>query len=191
MKKNVPVRAAVAAAACAALLAGCGNLRTERMSGPPQIAPPGAASLFSTSDREFATQLAAGSLFELEAARLATQRAQHPEVRRYAQQLLEDHSRAHQKLAEIFRLKNFAAPAAPPAHKQAELVQLQALAGGSFDAAFIRQVGLRQHQSDIGLAEGVARQATDPSLRAWAVEALPALRRHHQAAQVIAGQLAG
>lgn len=182
---------AVSLAVAVTLLAGCGTLRTDRMDAPPARAPVGAASHFSTTDREFASQMAIGGLYEVEVSRLATQRAVAAPVKSYAQMLVSHHSQANQELLAILKVKNFAPPAGLPTEKQAKIARLQALSGPEFDREYIRLVGLQDHQADIALFERAARDAADPDLKAWVLKTLPVLRQHHQAAQGVAGQIAG
>lgn len=191
MKNTSHLLSAVSLAAAAALLAGCGTLRTDRMDAPPARAPVGAASHFNTTDREFATQMAIGGLYEVEVSRLATQRAVAAPVKSYAQMLVSNHAQANRELLDILKVKNFAPPAGLPTEKQAKIARLQALNGPEFDREYIRLVGLQDHQADIALFERAARDAADPDLKAWVLKTLPVLRQHHQAAQGVAGQIAG
>jgi putative membrane protein len=161
------------------------------MDAPPARAPVGADSHFNTTDREFATQMAGGGLYEVEVSRLAAQRAVAVPVKNYAQMLVAHHSQANQELLAILKVKNFAPPAGLPADKQAKIARLRALSGPEFDREYIRLVGLLDHLADIALFERAARDAADPDLKAWVLKTLPVLRQHHQAAQAVAGQIAG
>lgn len=178
----------VALAAALTLATACGSTTTTLGAAP---AVPGAASHFNTTDREFVTQAATGGLYEVEVSRLAAQRALNVQVKNYAQMLVGHHSQANSELADIMKVKAFAPPAGLPADKQAKLARLQALSGAEFDREYVRLVGVQDHQADIALFERAARDAADPDLKAWVLKTLPTLRNHLQAAQNLAGQLAG
>ncbi len=187
MKKTTLL--AIPLALAAVLSAGCAATRTTGMGAAP--APVGAASHFSTTDREFATQAAGGGLYEVEVSRIAASRAADPQVRSYAQMLVTHHAAANDQLMGIFKVKNFQPPASMPADKQAKLARIQALSGPELDREYIRTVGLGDHQSDIALFERAARDTADPDLKAWFAKTLPTLRSHLQAAQALAGRMAG
>lgn len=190
--KNTTIRLAtlpLALAAALTLVTGCGSTRTGTLGAAPAL--PGAASHFTTSEREFATQAATGGLYEVEVSRLAAQRAVNVQVKNYAQMLVTHHTQANNELADIMKVKNFAPPAGLPADKQAKIARLQALSGAEFDREYVRLVGLQDHQADIALFERGARDSSDPDLKAWILKTLPTLRNHLQAAQNLAGMLAG
>ncbi|MES2936561.1 MAG: DUF4142 domain-containing protein [Pseudomonadota bacterium] len=171
------------------LSAGCAATMSTGMGAAP--APVGAASHFSTTDREFATQAAGGGLYEVEVSRLAAARAADPEVKSYAQMLVTHHSAANDQLMALFKVKNFQPPASLPADKQAVIARMQSLSGPAFDREYIRTVGLQDHTSDIALFERATRDSADPDLKAWFARTLPTLRSHLQAAQALAGRMAG
>ncbi|MBA2674683.1 DUF4142 domain-containing protein [Ramlibacter sp.] len=180
---------AIPLAVATVLSAGCAATMSTGMGAAP--APVGAASHFSTTDREFATQAAGGGLYEVEVSRIAAARAADPQVQGYAQMLVAHHTAANDQLMGIFKVKNFQPPASMPADKQAKLARMQALSGPELDREYIRTVGLGDHQSDIALFERAARDAADPDLKAWFAKTLPTLRSHLQAAQALAGRMAG
>ena len=64
-------------------------------------------------------------------------------------------------------------------------------AGAAFDEEFIRIAGVQDHQHAIAQFDQASRTLADADLQAWTVKTLPVLRTHLQAAQDIAGKLAG
>jgi putative membrane protein len=78
------------------------------------------------------------------------------------------------------------------AEKAAKLQRLQALRPSpDFDAAYVRVVGLEDDEQGIALLERARRETRDAGLAAWIDRTLPILRRDLQAAQQVAGALAG
>jgi putative membrane protein len=64
----------------------------------------------SGSDQRFVREAAEGGMAEVALGRLALERASSDEVKKFAQRLLDDHSRANQELARLARAKGVALP---------------------------------------------------------------------------------
>ena len=79
------------------------------------------------------------SLAEVEAGRLASQKAQDPEVRKFAERMVEQHGRQLQDLQRMAESKGVAAPNKPSGAQQAMLSELRAASGAQFDAVYMAQ----------------------------------------------------
>lgn len=168
-----------------ALCSGCATTAS------PVTVLPGAGSQFSTAERAFAMQAAAGGVYEAAAARLGAGRASDPRVRAYAEQLVTDHVQANGEFAVLLRAKGMAPPAGPTVDQAASLQQLGALATGlAFDRGFLQLVGIDQHVAGIALFEQARADVVDPDLRAWIDKTLTAMRSHLVSAQSLAALLA-
>ena len=144
-----------------------------------------AAASVAASDRSFMTRAAASGLFEVEAARMAADKAQDEAVKRYASMLVEHHTAANQELMSLAQSKGVNLPATVPGSKRRELDKLQKASADRFDAEFVRQVGLKAHREDVKLFREASRRAEDPALKAWAAKTLPTLEKHLSEAQAL------
>jgi putative membrane protein len=194
------------AVAAAFALAGCASHHTAMGAGsagsssaatgsapsaPTAGAPSAAAGPLAAMDREFATMAAGNGLYEVEVSRLAQSRATDPQVRNFAQMLVQHHTQANSELMTLLRGKGFTPPTAMPPDKQAKIQRLSQLSGAEFDRQYIQVTGIQDHQADVALFERASREAADPQLKGWAAKTLLVLRQHLQAAQGIAGRMAG
>jgi putative membrane protein len=174
-------------AATALLASGCaagGGATTATVGASPRGRLVG-------DDFMFAMQAADGGLYEVEAGRLATTRATRPEVQRFGQMLVDHHTAANAELIELLQARAVRPPAAMPSQMSYRLARLAAADAREFDSQFVRTVGVDEHRQQVGLFERASREVQDPALRAWFVKTLPALRSHLNAAQTLAGSLAG
>lgn len=185
MRKHNVITALLLAAAAA--VAGCASEVDLRAPGTTL----GAAAALAPADMNFAMSAARGGLFEVEASRLAAAGATMPAVRGFAQMLVHDHTTANQQLAAVLHRKGLAVPSALPPHLQLQLRRLSRMSGASFDNAYIRMVGLQDHQRAIAAFERAIPSLSDRDLRDWAEKNLPVLRAHLRGAQDVAGLLAG
>lgn len=169
----------------AALAAGC--------AAPPEpVARAGTAGAARTSglqDPQFITAAVGNGRYEIQASRLAMYRAASPEVRGYAQMLVDHHTRANNELRALVRDRGMRLPGVLPRGKYAKLSRLASATGDEFDRTYIRLVGIEDHQTDIALFERASREARDPELRAWAGKTLPTLRSHLEAARSLSSTL--
>lgn len=185
--------------ATAAVLAGCGTPLHTAMMGGPAVAPapatitavaPAAARL-APADQQFIALAAGAGMQEVETARVAVSRAGSPQVRSYAQMLLDHHTANNRELMTLVSTKGHSvAPGLPPAAQQ-KVTTLSNLSGAVFDREFLRMTGVQDHAAAIAAFEQARTRVSDPDLRAYIDRSLPVLRQHLQAAQSLGGQLAG
>jgi putative membrane protein len=189
--KTLHVSTIVLMVAAATALGGCAQHRHTAMgaSAAPAAAP--VAARLAPADLAFANAAAGNDMYEIEVSRVALTRASNPQVRNYAQTLINHHTMSSNELIPILRAKGVQPPAALPPDKQAKLAQLSRLQGAEFDREYVRVSGVQDHQAAIALFDQASRTAADPDLRTFATKTLPVLRQHLQAAQTIAGTLAG
>jgi putative membrane protein len=174
-----------ACALCLLALAACAPM-------PPT--PPALPNLSAAPGQEpaFLSRVAADHLYEIEVSRLAARRATSPRVRSLAQALASHRAQARRQLATLMRARGVPVPERLAAEKAAKLQRLQALRPSpDFDAAYVRVVGLEDDEQGIALLERARRETRDAGLAAWIDRTLPILRRDLQAAQQVAGALAG
>ncbi|MEN3112734.1 DUF4142 domain-containing protein [Uliginosibacterium paludis] len=141
------------------------------------------------SDRNFVEKAAGAGLYEVEAARIAVERASAPGVKSFAQMLVVQHTAANDELKQLVSMRsNVELPTKLPATKRMALESLQRKSGKDFDREFIEQVGIEDHEDDIKLFEKASRDAEDSEVRAWAARKLPVLRQHLAAARRLPGE---
>jgi putative membrane protein len=151
----------------------------------------GAGASVARADRSFMTKVAGGGMFEVEAAKLAEQKATDPAIKEHAAKLVKDHTQANTELMQLASSKGVTLPAKLPRDKQGELDKLSKLSGAAFDRDFMRRVGIADHQADIKEFEKGSRSAKDPELKSWIDKTLPTLRDHLVQAQKIPATATG
>lgn len=173
-----------AAAVVAALVGACAPL------GPP--GQPAVVGVLPAAEPVLLSQVAANGLYEIEVSRLAASRATDPRVRSLAQEVASHRAHSRQQLAALMRARGLAVPARLPADKAAKLRRLQALRPSpQFDAAYVRVVGVEDHEAAILQLERVRRETRDAALASWIDRTLPVLKRDLQAARGVAREATG
>ena len=157
--------------------------------GTPQSAPGmPAAHQPNENDRLFVRQATIGGNAEVQFGQLAEQKSRTQPVRDFGHQMVADHGKANQQLAQLAKAANLPQPADLDEEHKALRGELDKLGGAQFDLAYIRgQVA--DHQKTAQLFEWEIGFGQDPQLKAFASEILPIVLRHLQMASNIELQL--
>jgi putative membrane protein len=174
-------------AASRAPVAAATHARTPASRATPH--EPAAPPRLTTAERLFASAAAANSLYEVEASKLALTCAESPQVKAFAQMMVEQLTQSNHELAALMRTKGMSPPRGLAADKLTKLHRLTELSEAKFDKGYVRSVGIDDRQADLARFERASREASDPELRAWISKALPTLRDHLEAAQKTAAAL--
>ena len=137
----------------------------------------------SGADRAFMLKAAGSGLYEVEVSKLAVDKAESADVKKYASMLADDHTKANAELVALAEARGVKLPAQPPANKRERITRISTMSGAAFDQAYVKQVGIGDHKADITMFEKASRTGKDPEIKAWVDGKLPKLREHLAAAQ--------
>lgn len=163
------------AAAMAALLAFASPALAQ-----PRLAP---------QDRAALQRLAQADLAEIQAGRLAQQKASTPEVKAFGGHVAEEHSKRLAQTRALAGSRGVATPSRPDEAQQEMLRNLRRFSGEDFERRFMALM-VEGHQDALRLAERTARQAKDPALKAHAEESAGHIKTHLHAARRLYASLA-
>ena len=145
------------------------------------------AAQLARGDRVFMKDAAENGRFEVEASRLALQRAASPQVRGLAEMMLRDHEAADSGLLRLSQVRGLTPPLMTNGHRKTLNLLVKAQ-GVGFDRVFVQQAGLQAHQASIRTFELAGKAVKDPELKAWIEATLPLMRNHLAAAQKLAAR---
>ena len=170
-------------------------LGTQSQTGSPPPADPAApaAGLGSTANRgdaltaaAFVRVAATSDLYEMEVSRLAEQRAQNEQLKRFAERMLRDHGKTTGELKGMLgQLQGVSAQQMPTRLDQQHetlMQQLQGAQGAEFDRLYAQQQ-VQSHQAAVDLFRAYAQSGDDEQLKRWASQTLPSLEEHLREAQ--------
>lgn len=138
------------------------------------------ADKLSWGDKRFVTKAADHGQSELALAQLASQQASNPEVRSFAQKLVNDHTKVNSELMKLAGNKNVKLDQEDS--KDRTYKRLSNRSGSDFDQEFVEQM-IDMHEADVKLFEKTAEDAKDQELRSFASRHVGHLREHLQRAQ--------
>ena len=146
----------------------------------------GGARKVSDGDNVFLRSAIQAGLYEVEISRRAAQRVQSSRVKQFARLLAEHHTASNDQLRRLAASKDVQLPNDMSEEKKQRIAALEKNGGTAFDRAFVREVGIADHQADIKLFEDAVRSAEDSDIRNWANRTLIVLREHLATAQGLA-----
>ncbi|MGH9941662.1 MAG: DUF4142 domain-containing protein [Pyrinomonadaceae bacterium] len=146
-----------------------------------------AGGSLSEDDREFMAEAAEGGMLEVELGRLAAQKAQSPEVKRFGQQMVDDHTKAGAELKQLAAAKGVTLPAAMNEDQRETVGDLSKLSGKEFDKDYVEEM-VDDHEKDVSAFESAAR-SNDAELKAFAAKTLPTLQGHLKMIREIKDQM--
>ena len=139
----------------------------------------------SVQDQNFAMQAAASDMFEVQSSQLALQKSRNPAVRRYAQMMIDAHTRTSDTLKTLAGQKGAAIPSALDPMQQQKLSVLEA-ASRSFDREYLSSQS-SAHQDAVQVFRTEVSSGTDPDMKAFAQQTLPDIEQHLAMARRIRG----
>ncbi|HEY0833842.1 MAG TPA: DUF4142 domain-containing protein [Azospirillum sp.] len=155
---------------------------------PAALAQSDPPAALDRQDQNFLNEAAILNLSELQMAKLAQERAETPEMKRFVDRLIQDHGKAMERLRGTAQDLDFRLPQEVDAPTRARLDDI-ANTGGAFDRRFMAEQE-DAHARAIKLFEAQARSNGHPAVRQYALSMLPDLRAHLDAARSLADLLA-
>lgn len=157
--------------------------------GTPQSAPGmPVPNQPNQNDRLFVYEATIGGNAEVDFGQLAEQKGRSAAVKDFARQMVADHGKANQQLAQLAQAANIPQPRELDEEHRAMRSRLEQLSGAEFDLAYIRgQVG--DHQEAAQLFEWEIGSGQDPQLKGFASQVLPIVLRHLEMARAVEYQL--
>lgn len=135
-------------------------------------------------DSDFVVEAASGSMMEVELGQLAAQKASSQEVKNFAQKMVNDHSKANERLRQIAQQKNIALPEGLADEHKKHVDDLREKSGHEFDKDYM-DLMVEDHEEDVEKFEEASEDLNDSDLRSWVNETLPTLRQHKEEAKQI------
>jgi putative membrane protein len=146
------------------------------------------ASSVNPADQQFLRKAAAGDLAEVELGKLAVQKALSNDVKKFGQQMIDDHSKASEHLKQLAGKKGTRLPSNMEAGMQTEKNRLSRFSGDQFDNAYMAQM-LKDHKQDVDDFRKESKTTQDREIRGFVTETLPILEDHLKKAETIAPDL--
>jgi putative membrane protein len=143
-----------------------------------------AADSVAHSDASFMKDAAQAGHSEVAGSKLALAKTSDPQVKAFAQQMIDDHTKAAQELQALASAKGVKLPSDESMTQKAkEKMMLSGADGANFDYRYADSIGVSAHQDAVKLFRKASTDAKDPDVKAFASKTLPTLEHHLQMAK--------
>jgi putative membrane protein len=149
-----------------------------------------AATLGSHDTGAFVDNLVQGNTYEIEAAKIAEQKAQSPDVKAFAKMMVRDHTALGNEAKPVIAKSGKTPPTSLDQRRQGFLDNLKAAGPQDFDKTYMDQQ-VAAHKETLSLLNGYAQNGDNADLKGLATKAAPTVQKHLDKAQSIDGKLAG
>jgi putative membrane protein len=140
---------------------------------PPAKNGPGK---LSAKDKRFMNEAAKGGMMEVEWGKLAAQNGKHPDVKKFGNRMVTDHSKANNELMALAKEERVQLPAAKSSGKWKS------------DKDYVDMM-VKDHEKDLAEFQAEAKDGTDPDLKKFADKTSKVVEMHLQMVKEIQGKL--
>lgn len=154
-----------------------GNGARSSTTGGPAIAK---------ADRQMMVDLAQGNLGEIAVAKMALVKSKNEETRKFAQQMIDDHTAAQQDVQKLASSKGVTLPTEPDKAHKTMADKMNAMAANTFDKQYRSHAGVDDHKHTVALLQKIQKNSEDADLKALAAKMLPTVQQHLKMGQQLA-----
>jgi putative membrane protein len=144
----------------------------------------------SMTDTHFAKEAAQGGMAEVKLGQLAEDKGVSDSVKNFGKRMVDDHSKAGDKLKRVASQENITLPTEIAAKDQVTYDRLSKLNGAAFDRAYAKDM-VKDHEGDIAAFQKEANGGKVDSLKSFASDTLPTLQDHLEEAKAMMKTVAG
>jgi predicted outer membrane protein len=160
---------------------GTSGAATQGASGAAGAAASGGT--MAKADQKILMDMAQANISEIEAGKLAQSKSQNDQVKAFAQQMIDDHTKALTEVQALAQKKGVTLPTEPDAKHTAMAAKLEKMTGDAFDKAYMSQAGVSDHKKVHAMLVKDEKRAKDADLKALAAKMTPVVEQHLKSAQ--------
>jgi putative membrane protein len=168
--KHWLVMSGLAAVLAMATTAGAGQEKPAAQAGAKH-------DTSASADAMFMRQASMDGMAEVEHGRAAAANAENDEVKKFAQRMVDDHSKAGEELKSLASQKHVTLATTLDQKHRAMQEKLGKMKGHAFDHAYMQHM-VEAHKQAVSLFQREAKSGKDSDARAWAEKTLPTLQEH-------------
>jgi len=149
------------------------------------------AQSLAKADEKALKDMAIANMAEVETGKIALQKSQNAEVKAFAQQMIDDHTKGLDEVKSVAQAKNVTLPNEPDAKHKAMAKKLQAMSGEKFDKAYMEMAGVKSHKEAHALVVKTQANAKDADVKGLAAKLQPTIDQHMGHVDQLAASIKG
>ena len=160
------------------VLNSCNQPRREKSGNAPE----NAEQKDQQRDARFAAMVYETNLLEIELGKVAQRNSASPEVQKFAQLMVDGHTKDNEELKVVAQQKSIRLPDTLSERGKRKFERLSEAKAEEFDRKYIRFM-IREHKDAIDAFEQQVEQGHDDVMKIWASETIPTIRHHLEMAE--------
>ncbi|MFB9861733.1 DUF4142 domain-containing protein [Rufibacter immobilis] len=136
------------------------------------------------TDAMFMMTAASSNMLEIQAGKLAAQKATNADVKKFAQMMVDHHTKANQEMMTLASQMKVTLPKTLMPPHQAMMDKLNSKTGKDFDEEYMDAMETA-HDMDIAMFQMKSNNAETPAVKAMATKTLPMLQSHKKMATAL------
>ncbi len=130
-----------------------------------------------SADKSFLVDAAQGNLAEISMAKLALEKSQDPNIRKFATRMIHDHEMLNQQMKPISMKLGVKEPSGPSLMEKAKYEELKLKSGNDFDRAYVEAM-VKDHNDDLKQFIDEVNKTADPELKTAVAKAEGVIKEH-------------
>jgi putative membrane protein len=164
------------------LMAGCASFAAAQTVSDIQAS--------QDQDKTFLKHAAEAGYAQVQLGELASRKASNPDVKAFAQKMVDDHTMLNNKLMPFDQQMGVKAPTSLDKKDQALYKALSGLSGDAFDKAYMKAM-VEDHKKDLGDIKAEVTQTNNPDLSGTLKNGEHVIAGHYEMAQKLSGEVGG
>ena len=138
---------------------------------------PASAQDTTSADKTFLYDASQGNLFEVNLAKLALQKSQDPNVRKFAEKMIADHEMLNRAIKPVALKLGAKEATGPSLGDRAKYEELKLKSGIDFDRAYVETM-VKDHNGDLQKFIDEEQKTTNPDVKALVAKGESTIREH-------------
>jgi putative membrane protein len=147
-------------------------------------------SMKKNPDSKFMMTLATGGMNEIGLSQTALSKSTNEEVKKYAQMMIDDHTKAGEELKTLAASKNVTLPMSMDAKHTAMNTKMMSMTGSALDMEYIKAM-VKDHEMTVALLKKESMSGKDEEAKAFAAKLLPTVQGHLDMAKTMMTSMSG
>ena len=136
-------------------------------------------------DKAFVAKALQGGLTEVQLGQLTLQKSENPQVKEFAQKMIDDHTRLGEQMKPVAQQLGVKIPDEPSKKDRQLIAKMQSLSGSAYDQAYVKDM-VKDHKQDLSEFQAEASNGQDPNVKDAANQGSKMIAQHLQMAQQLA-----
>ena len=142
------------------------------------------------ADGKFMSMAATSGMNEIILSNQALSKSSNEDVKKFAQMMIDDHTKAGDELKSLATTKNVMLPTEADAKHKAALTKMSSMTGDSFDMAYVKMM-IKDHEKAVAMFQKESTNGKDADAKAFAAQTLPTLQGHLAMARTMMSKMMG